>query len=122
MHPRAVEIHEEGLPRLVLAVNEVEGSGQEFLVHRFHALARERASVLDLPIRVGVEHTAWPEAFTELRILGIVRVLWLFFGVQVIEVAEELVEAVVSRQERIFLSQVVLAELSGGVPQWLEEF
>jgi hypothetical protein len=39
---------------------------------------------------VGVHDATRPEAFTELRILGIVRVLWLFFGVQVVEVVEEL--------------------------------
>jgi hypothetical protein len=51
-----------------------------------------------------VEHAAWPEAFAELRILGIVRVLRLFFGVQVVEVAEELVEAMVGGKELVLIA------------------
>ena len=75
-----------------------------------------------LPSAVELDHAARPEAFAELRTLGIVRILRLFFGVQVVEIAEELVEAVVGGQELVLVAQVVLAELSGGVPQRLEEF
>jgi hypothetical protein len=39
----------------------------------------------------------------------------VFHRVQVIEVAEELVEAVDGRQELIEIAEVVLAELAGGV-------
>jgi hypothetical protein len=57
----------------------------------------------------------------ELRILGVVVGLRLFLGVQVVEVAEELVEAVVGGQVLVLVAQVVLAELAGGVAVRLEE-
>ena len=88
----------------MLTVDEIQRRGEKFLIHRFHALARERAGVLDLPVRVGVNDATRPEAFTELGILGIVRVLWLFFGVQVVEVAEELVEAMIGGEELVFIA------------------
>ena len=49
-----------------------------------------------------------------LRIVGIFRLL---FGVEVIEVAEELVEAMHCRQMLVAVAEVVLAELSGGVAE-----
>ena len=42
-------------------------------------------------------------------------------GVQVVEEAEELVEAVVGRQEFVLVAEVVLAELAGGVAQRLQQ-
>ena len=39
----------------------------------------------------------------------------VFHRVEVVEVAEELVEAVHGRQELVAVAQVVLAELAGGV-------
>ena len=52
-----------------------------------------------------------------LRIVGVGRVL---HRVEVIEVAEELVEAVHRRQELVQVAEVVLAELAGGVAHALE--
>ena len=46
--------------------------------------------------------------------------LRLFFGVEVIEVAEELVEAVIGRQHVVEIAEVVLAELAGRVALVLE--
>jgi len=50
-----------------------------------------------------------------------VRQLRLLLGIQVVEVAEELVEAVHGREELVLVAQVVLAELSGGIAQRLEQ-
>ena len=47
--------------------------------------------------------------------------LGLILGVQVVEVAEELVEAVNGRQEFVAIAEMVLAELSGGVALRLEQ-
>ncbi len=58
---------------------------------------------------------------------GILRVgegLWVLLGVEMIEIAEELVEAVHRRQVFVAVAKVVLAELAGGVahglavPRW----
>ena len=79
----------------------------------------ERAGVLDLlrsvRIRPAVQHAARTELLLELGILRVVRVLRLLLGVQMVEVAEELVEAVDGRQELVAVAEVVLAELAGGV-------
>ena len=48
--------------------------------------------------------------------------LRLFLGVQVIQIAEELVEAMNGGQKLVLVSQVVLAELAGGVAMILEQF
>ena len=53
--------------------------------------------------------------------MGVVELLGLFFGVEVIEVAVELVEAVHGRQVLVLVAEVVLAELAGGVPERLEQ-
>jgi hypothetical protein len=47
--------------------------------------------------------------------------LRLLLGVQVVEVAEELVEAVVGRQVLVAVAEVVLAELAGHVAVRLEQ-
>ena len=46
----------------------------------------------------------------------------LILGIEMVEVAEELVEAVHGRQEFVSVAKMVLAELSGGVPLRLEKF
>ena len=71
-----------------------------------------------------MEDTARPEAIMEVGETlgaGIVRVLRLFLGVEVIEVSEELVEAMDRGEVLVAVAQVVLAELTGGVPMRLEE-
>jgi hypothetical protein len=64
---------------------------------------------------------AWPEALFESRVLGIVLVLRLLLGVEVVEVAEELVEAVVGRQVLVTVPEVILAELRGRVAERFEQ-
>ena len=57
----------------------------------------------------------------ELRVLGIVVRLRLFLGVQVVEVPEELIEAVRGRQELVAVAEVVLAKLSRCVAMVLQK-
>ena len=74
--------------------------------------------------RPGVDHAARPEVLAEVRevlLRWIVVHLRLFLGVQVVEVAEELVEAVVGRQHVVEVAEVVLAELAGGVALVLQQ-
>ena len=82
------------------------------------------AGVLDLLRAVGVgpgvEDAARPELLLELGILRVVGVLRLLLGVQVIEIAEELVEAVRRRKELVAVAEVVLAELAGHVAERLQ--
>ena len=53
--------------------------------------------------------------FGEVLLGRVVVELGLLLGVEVVEVAEELVEAVHGRQELVAVAEVVLAELPGGV-------
>ena len=55
-----------------------------------------------------------------LRVFGIVGQFRLFFGVQVIEIAEEFVESVHGWQELILVAKMVLAELAGGIAERLQ--
>jgi hypothetical protein len=54
-------------------------------------------------------------------LLRVVRVLRVLLGVQVVEVAEELVEAVDGRQELVPVAEVILAELPRRVAVVLQE-
>ena len=74
-----------------------------------------------LSVARAAQHAARPEPLLELRVLRIVLVLRVLLGVQVIEVAVELVEAVHGRQEAVLVAEMVLAELAGGVAERLEQ-
>ena len=115
MHSRRVEPDEEGLVRFGRAIHEVECAVDEFLVDGLHPLLSEGAGVFDLAVRIRVDDAARAELFAEARIFRVVLVFGFLFGVQVIEVAVELVEAVVRREKLIFVAEVILAELARGI-------
>ena len=101
------------LPAL-LPFHVVDGRGRGLVVDRLHALLGERAGILDglladlaearidrgvvLVGRPAPEHAARPELRTVGGVLRIVGQLRLFLGIEVVEVAEELVETVHGRQ------------------------
>ncbi len=122
-----VEFHhrKKGFPSFFDVLHEAEGLARDLLVDRLHALLVERPGRLDLlrAVRVGpaVDHAARREALAQLRILEVVRMLGLVLGVEVVERAEELVEAVRGRQMLVAVAEVVLAELAGLVPPGLEQ-
>src|SRR5262249_19562805 len=136
-HVGGVQPQEERLTGSVLTLDEVFCCRHKFVVACLHALAIERAGVFDslfsdaapprllsvvfLVRRVTAEHAAGSEPLLESRILRVIRVLGIFLGVEVIEVAEKLIEAVYGRQKPVHVSQVVFAELPGGVTERLEE-
>ena len=68
-----------------------------------------------LAIGPGVDNAARTELLLELRILRIEVAFRFLLGVEVVEIAEELVEAVIGRQVLVLIAQVVLAELPGRV-------
>src|SRR5215813_6764618 len=140
MHVRKVDPEKEGLAGLGLPLDEIGGTGGNVVVDRFHPLFCERAGVVDgLPadpaealvrrrvIVVGglaVQYPARTEPFAKVRKILRVRVIGqfrLFLGIQVVEVAEELVETVDRRQIFIAVAEVVLADLPGRISQWLQE-
>ena len=121
----------------VRLVHESERGVDEFLVDGLHPLLRERPGVFAFLLapgskarivagRVGRRRDAFHDtARTELRpegrVLRIVRVFRLVLGVEVIEIAEELVEAVHGRQELVAVAEMVLAELAGRVALRLQQ-
>ena len=121
-----VVLCQERLLGLVGAVDEVEGPLQQVVLNRLHPLAGQRAGVgdgllADLPeprvlggvVDVGglaLQHTSRHEELLEDRqVLRVVGLLRLLLGVQVVEVAVELVEPVDRGQELVAIAQVVLA-------------
>ena len=74
-----------------------------------------------LPSANECKHAPRAIFFAKLRILGIVRVLGLFFCVEVIEVAVEFIESMIGRQHLIAVAQVILAELSRRIAKRFEQ-
>ena len=110
-----------GLLALDLPLHEVDGGGGRFVVDRLHALRVERAGVLDLAVGGRLEHAARRVRLDECRVvLRIVGPLRLLLGIEVVEVAEEFVEAVLGRQVFVAVAEMVLAELAGGIAERLE--
>ncbi len=62
-----------------------------------------------------------PNFFLNSGVLRVVLVLRFLFGIEVVEVAEELVEAVRRRQEFVAVAEVVLAELASHVALRFQE-
>jgi hypothetical protein len=62
-----------------------------------------------------VEHASGSKVLPEFRVLRIVNILRLLFSIQMIQIAEELIEAVKRGEELILVPQMVLAKLAGGV-------
>ncbi len=141
VHVGRVDPAEERLAGRVLPLHEVAGSRDEIVVAGFHALAGQRTRILDLLLadpaparllrrvvhvgRPAVQHAARSVGrleFRELLRVRIVAVLGLFLRVEVIEVAEELVEPVHRRQVLVHVAEVVLAELAGRVSLHLQQF
>jgi hypothetical protein len=70
--------------------------------------------------RVGVKNAARAILVEEIGILGglrVVRVLRLLLGVEVVEIAKELVEAMHGGQKFVAIAEVILAELAGGIAE-----
>src|SRR6266481_1639617 len=115
-------------PSLALPRDEVTSGGGEIVVAGLHSFPSQRAGILDLLLsnpaparlhgrvvlvgRVAVQHSAWSEPLLKLGILRIIGVFWVFFRIKVIKVAQEVVEAVGSRQILVLVAQVVLTELA----------
>ena len=140
VHVRGVHPHEERRLGVVLAADEVQRGGRGLVVDGLHPLLGQRPGVLDALLAdasvlgllgriVGVgrpraDHAPRQQLVVQRRkvvLVGVVGALGLFFGVEVVEVAEELVEAVRRREIDVAITEVVLAELAGRVAVRLEQ-
>ena len=126
MHARRVHPAEERFPGLDLPLHKVDGGAGRLVVDRLHPFVRQRAGVLDSACRRCPNAPApsghprrspSSESRRAAIVLDKVRVvlrpvgaLGLLLGVEVVEVAEELVEAVNGRQIFVPVAEMVLAE------------
>jgi hypothetical protein len=96
MHPGRVEPDEERLLVGHGLVEELLGGGKDLAVDRFHALPGERPGVVDLlatpAVGPRVEYAPRSILLSEFGILRVVIGLRLLLRVQMVEVAQELVE------------------------------
>ena len=122
VHARCIVPYEERLLRLYGPLNEVYRALKELTIGRFHAFAGEGSCILNLAIGVTANNSTWSEFLVELAILRVMVGFRLFLGIEVIEIAEELVEAMCCRQILVKITKVVLAKLGAGVTQRLEQF
>ena len=83
-------------------------------------IAPQRGCTVESSALVAHECTMLRAPTVGLQRLRVSRMAMVFHRVEVIEVAEELVEAVHRRQELVQVAQVVLAELPGGVAHRLQ--
>ncbi len=94
VHGSGVPPEEKGLARLAVLLHEPERALGDLFVYGLHALLGEGPGVLDPPVGVAVDDAPWTEALAESRIFGIVQLLRLLLGIEVVQVPEELVEPV----------------------------
>src|SRR5262249_6028772 len=138
VHSARIEPDEEWFLVAVRALNEIRGRLEEFLVDRFHALLGKRPGVLAFLLAPGAEagiiarrvscggrafqHAARSELRPECGILRVVSVLRFILGIEMVEIAEELIEAVYGGQEFTAIAKMVLAKLSGRVSLRFQQF
>src|SRR5277367_295866 len=69
-----------------------------------------------------MQHAPRAEFLLEFRVLRIIWVLRLLLGVQMIEVPEELIEAMRRRQELVAIAKMIFAELPADITLRFEHF
>jgi hypothetical protein len=132
-----VEPAEERRAGRDLPLHEIDRRVRGLVVDRLHPLPGERSGVLDdlpadaaparllgrivLGCRPAPEHAARSEHIPKARVSRVVEVLGLLLGVQVVKIAEELVEPVHGRQVLVLVAEMVLAELAGCIAERLHE-
>jgi hypothetical protein len=110
-----VDPEEEGLAVGRAGAEVVGRLREDVVVEGLHPFGRERPFVGDRAGSLAGHDAARIVLVAELRIGRAVGVLEILVGVQVIEIAEELVEAVVAGQMLVEVAEMVLAELRRGV-------
>src|ERR1700730_12434655 len=111
--------------------------GKQFFFRSFHALTCEWSGVLDglfahtaeawifcwviLIAGFAVQQAARTKLCIEFRSFRIVRIFRLLFGIEVIEIAIKLIEAMYCRQVFIAIAKMILADLRGGITASFEQ-
>ena len=121
VHARSVHPDEKRLVGFGLLFDERLCGCRRFVVDGFHALGSQGAGVFNLAVGKTVDHATGRSCFDEIRVVfWPVRALGFFLGIEVVQVAEELVKTMVGRQVFVAVPQVVFTELRGGIALGLE--
>jgi len=137
VHPGRIEPAEEWCVGLRLSLHEIDGGGRCFVVDRLHALFCERAGVLDRLLtdlapawvvgrivaigRLGAQHAPRADRLPDSRIGRVKAILRILLGIEVVEIAEEFVEAMYRRQILVAIAEMVFAELAGCIAERLQQ-
>jgi hypothetical protein len=109
---RGVERDEKQHVRLALAFDKIDGLCDDLVVDGLHALFALRSGVKDRlsAVRIGfaLEDSARPKFFLKVRVVGGGAMARLFHRVQMVEQAEELVEAMRCREKFVLIAAVIL--------------
>jgi len=132
---RGVHPAEEGFSRFVLTLDPIFSSGDEFIIAGLHPFRGEGAGVFDFlfphlaPTRLlrrvvflrgpTVQNTARTEFLAESWVLRVIDVLRLFFAIEVIQVAEKLIEAMNGWQILVEITKMILTELASRIAERL---
>ena len=121
MHSSRVEPDEKGFVVLGGALNKLLRTVEKLEIDRLHAFFIERAGIGHATVGKAVHNPSGSKALTKGGVLGVVRILRLLLGIQVVEVAEELVKPVLGGQKLIAVTEMVLAKLPRGIALFFEE-
>src|SRR5215470_11083327 len=134
MHASGIKPEEERLAVVLRLLNEFHSVAENFVVYRFHPLGTELSCVFNLLVadlpparlnrgvinvrRPAMNHVAGADRlFRRWWIVGMAGVL---HGIQMVEIPEELIEAVHRWQELVQIAEVVLAKLTGSIAHRLK--
>ena len=112
VHTRRIPPDKERLVLFLGALHEVECLDHNLVIDRLHALACQGTCILDRTTGKAMNHAARTKFLFEFRIFRVVWILWLFFGIQVIKVAEKLIETVRRWQHIVAITKVVFTKLT----------
>ncbi len=121
VHFRGVPPKKEGFVFCFGLIKEGEGVGVNFFVKGFHAFSGEGAGVGDWASGKAVDDAAWGKFLFKVGFFRVVGVFRFFFCIEVVEVAEKLIEAVCGGKHFIAIAEVVFAKLAGFVATGAEE-
>ncbi len=111
---------EKGRVRLYLSLHEFGRLGNDLVVESLHAFGIQNALVFRLAIGGARYDAAHGPLFRERLGLRSVGVFGVLIRVEVVEIAEKLVETVTMRQMFLAVAKMVLAELGSGIAMHLQ--
>ena len=120
MHSRGVEPTKEWLARTLCSLQKVFGNCQDLFVNRLHPFLVERTRVFNAAICKSTNYSSRTELLAKLGRLRVICILRFLFRIQVVEVAEVFIEAMIGGQEFVFVAQMVFPKLARHISHGLE--